>query len=70
MLHENEDRRNLVGEHVRVGRGGQPLTWGVGNSLIITILDSRINLLKAKSNEIFDLQFFHYLNQPGPVTNR
>ena len=25
MLHQDEDGGNLVGEHVGVGRGGQPL---------------------------------------------
>ena len=25
--------------------------------------------LKKQSNEIFDLKFFHHLNQPGPLTN-
>ena len=25
--------------------------------------------LKGQSNEIFDLQFFYHLNQPGPLTN-
>ena len=26
-------------------------------------------MLKGQSNEIFDLQFFYYLNQPGLLTN-
>ena len=26
--------------------------------------------LVGQSNKIFDLQFFHHLNQPGPLTNR
>ena len=29
-----------------------------------------IGYLIGQSNEIFDLHFFHYLNLPGPLTNR
>ena len=32
MLHEDEDGRDLVGEHVGVGRGRQPLA-GHGNDV-------------------------------------
>ena len=37
--------------------------------LTLSMLLLFYGLLKGQSKEIFDLQFFHHLNQPGPLTN-
>ena len=40
----------------------RPESWTTDNQTYV------LNL-KGQSNESFDLNFFHYLNQPGPLTN-